>query len=427
MTKQNLDLALDTLRTKFQLNEFRAKQVEVIERLLSGRNVLALLPTGYGKSICYQVPSQILPGVTLVVSPLIALMQDQLAGLTRRGITNATVLNSSLDYQQISERIAGIKSGAYKLVYVAPERFDSPRFRELMKGMDVSLLVIDEAHCISQWGHDFRPQYRQLGDVVRELCGEKTVVLAVTATATPTVKRDIVKSLAMEMDIVEGSFDRPNLGFAVRAFTSAKIKDSFLFEQIRAIPGSTIVYASSRNETERLGKLLKASGLRAYFYHAGLDTAMRQKVQKAFETDRLDIIVSTVAFGMGIDKPNIRQVIHYNLPSAIEGYYQEAGRAGRDGELGLCTLMFQPKDIYVHKWLIGKREVDEELKRHEKQRLDRMVDYAHAQLCRRSQLLGYFGQAPNACERCDVCEPNIFQSMKNSIVRSNGQLSLPVH
>lgn len=401
--------ALRTLQTQFGLSEFRPKQLEVIDRIFSRRHTLALLPTGYGKSICYQVPAQLLPGVTLVISPLIALMQDQLSNLNKRGITNATVLNSSLDYGEISNRIAGIRNGAYKLVYVAPERFDSPRFRSLLADIDISLMVVDEAHCISQWGHDFRPQYRNIGDYAREF--GNAIVLAVTATATPTVKADIVRNLGLpEMDVVEGCFDRPNLLFAVREMSGTRDKDLLVQQLLESNSGSSIVYTSSRNEAERVGTLLKRSGFRAGFYHAGLPADRRANVQKAFESDRLDVIVCTVAFGMGVDKPNIRQVIHYNLPGSLESYYQEAGRAGRDGQQALCTLLFQPKDIYIHKWLIDKKDVTEELKKMDRRRLEAMIGYAQARTCRRDRILSYFGQRLNECVGCDICNASAVSS-----------------
>lgn len=403
MTQVASEQALSVLRTQFGLNEFRPKQIEVIERVLKRQHTLALLPTGYGKSICYQVPAQILPGVTVVVSPLIALMQDQVNGLLKRGITNATMLNSTLDYREISARIAGIKSGAYKLIYVAPERFDSEQFRGLLNSVNISLMVIDEAHCISQWGHDFRPQYRNLGHYVREF-GDATV-LAVTATATPNVKVDIVRNLALpEMEVVEGSFDRPNLLFSVKGVSGGKEKDQLVEGLVSANSGGCIIYTSSRKEAERVATLLKRTGLRTACYHAGLSPDKRERAQKSFEADKLDVIVCTVAFGMGVDKANIRQVIHNNLPGSLESYYQEAGRAGRDGQKALCTLLFQPKDIHIQKWLIDQKDVVEELKKVDRRRLESMIDYAQTSSCRRKRILGYFGQMLEKCEGCDVCD-----------------------
>lgn len=346
------------LEDKFGLDSFRPKQLEVIASVMSGKHTLALLPTGYGKSLCYQVPSQILPGITLVVSPLIALMQDQLSGLWKRGIRNATCLNSSISSHELDERVASIANGYTRLVYVAPERFESARFRDLLSSVEISLVVIDEAHCISQWGHDFRIQYRNLSTYLAKLKG--STVLALTATATPHVQKDIVKTLALpRMQTISANFDRPNLQFQVRALSSAGEKESHLLKLLRNGSGSSIVYTSSRRESERIAGLLRDSGHSACHYHAGLSNSDRQRNQYLFESARANIIVSTVAFGMGIDKPDIRQVVHFNMPPSLENYYQEAGRAGRDGEHASCSLLFQPKDISTQKWLISKNYPDE--------------------------------------------------------------------
>jgi ATP-dependent DNA helicase RecQ len=341
------------LRETFKLEEFRPQQKEVVDRIMNGKHTLALLPTGYGKSLCYQVPSQALPGVTLVISPLIALMQDQASSLAKRGITNATVLNSAVGAAQMSERLRGIQSGEFKLVYAAPERFDSPQFRALINNVSISLLVIDEAHCISQWGHDFRPHYRNINQHIGLM--PDATVLALTATATPAVRNDIVQSLSVaDMELVTTSFDRTNLRFEVRHTATMPEKEKLLLQALRADGRPAIVFTSSRRETERVAMLLKRERLAAGFYHAGMDTESRRQVQTAFETDRLRVIVSTVAFGMGIDKANIGTVVHFNLPSSVENYFQEAGRAGRNGEPATCLLLYQAKDIYTQKWLIEK-------------------------------------------------------------------------
>lgn len=334
----------EELKRHFGFEDFRPGQQEVINRVLAGRHTLAVLPTGSGKSLCYQLPALMLPGVTLVMSPLIALMQDQVEALQARGLRSVTFINSSLSSAEVNSRYERIRRSEFKLVYVAPERCDSPRFQDLIRTTDLSMLVIDEAHCISHWGHDFRPHYRTISKRLPEL--KKATVLALTATATPDVRSDIAATLAMpEMGLVIGDFNRANLRFEAVSTQNRDDKDLLLLNLLKQDSGACIVYASTRKEARETFDLLNASGLTARLYHAGLKNTERADAQRAFLQGNCRIIVATVAFGMGIDKSDIRRVIHYNLPGSPERYYQEAGRAGRDGQPAICTLLYSPSDV----------------------------------------------------------------------------------
>ncbi len=341
----------NALQRYFGFERFRAGQREVIEKILAARHTLAVLPTGLGKSLCYQLAAQMLPGVTLVISPLIALMQDQIDSLSERGFADATSITSALDPAEVGARLAGIERGRYRLIYVAPERFDSPRFQQIMRRLEVSLLVIDEAHCISQWGHDFRPHYRNLLDRLPEL--RQATVLAVTATATPDVQKEIVETLRLpSIRKVMGDLNRPNLRFESARADSREEKDARLLEMLDHNDGAAIIYASTRRESERVYRLLKEFGHTCTLYHAGLESEHRALSQREFQQGRSRIIVATVAFGMGIDKADIRSVIHYNIPASIENYYQEAGRAGRDGKRSLCALLYSQQDVQIQRFLL---------------------------------------------------------------------------
>ncbi len=400
------------LKRIFGFDRFRAGQESIVRHALTGRDVLALMPTGGGKSLCFQLPAVLQPGVTLVVSPLIALMQDQVRQLQNNGIA-AAFINSSLDAAEIQRRIAALLRGEYKLLYLAPERLllqeflDGP-LKSLESGVGINAFVIDEAHCVSEWGHDFRTEYRQLARLRRRHPG--VPVLAFTATATARVRDDIVLQLALQDPAVHiASFNRPNLFYRVRA------KDKATYAELLALAkggGAGIVYCLSRKRVDELAERLLADGIRAAPYHAGLDAKIRRDAQDAFIRDHLQVIVATIAFGMGIDKPDVRWVVHHDLPRTLEGYYQESGRAGRDGDPASCILYFGGADIRTAEFLI-QQKVDasgaplEDEQRIARQQLRQVLQFADSTECRRAVQLRYFGETfSGPCGACDnCCEP----------------------
>ncbi len=350
MHQATIDDARAKLKTVFGYSEFRAGQQAAVESVLAGRDTLVILPTGGGKSVCYQVPALLLPGLTVVVSPLISLMKDQVDALEARGVAAAFV-NSTLSSAQISDRMARAVRGDIKLLYMAPERFDVPSTAPQLRKVGVSLLAIDEAHCISQWGHDFRPSYLRMRAVRESLDDPPTVAL--TATATPTVRRDIARQLALrDPSVIITGFDRSNLIYSVLPARNDAGKDALLVQVLRERAGLAVVYASTRRAVERLTMLLEREGIPAAAYHAGLDDERRHEVQEAFMREGVRAIVATNAFGMGIDKANVRLVIHHSMPGTLEAYYQEAGRAGRDGNPSEAILLHAFPDRFTHEYFI---------------------------------------------------------------------------
>jgi ATP-dependent DNA helicase RecQ len=388
------------LKQTFGYDGFRPLQREIMETSLAGRDAVAILPTGAGKSLCYQLPALVREGLTLVVSPLIALMKDQVDQLEASGVA-ATFINSSLDGEEARRRLDGINAGEYQLLYVAPERLMLPDFLSRLKGWNIAALAVDEAHCISEWGHDFRPEYRRLKEVRQVI--PHIPVLALTATATERVREDIVRQLELrDPTVFLASFNRPNLKYQVVAKSGAAAQ---VCNFASARPGdSGIVYCQSRKGTETLASTLRTQGFSAVAYHAGLDQIERAKNQDAFLRDEAKIVCATVAFGMGINKPNVRYVIHADLPKNIEGYYQETGRAGRDGLPADCLLLFSRGD--VTKYLKFLEEIPDEHARNVAHRqLDQMTHFAENDACRRVGLMGYFGEiwAEENCGACDHC------------------------
>ncbi len=339
------------LARHFGFDDFRPGQAEAIRRVLDGHDVLVVLPTGGGKSLCYQVPALVQGGLTVVLSPLISLMQDQVDALTRRGIA-ATYLNSTLSQGEVNDRWAQVERGDIRLLYLAPERFESGRTADRLARAGVRLLAVDEAHCISEWGHDFRPSYRRV-KTIRDAIGAPST-LALTATATPAVRTDVVAQLALRnAHVIVAGFDRANLTYRVRPAPTQAAKDDALAVALREMPsGVAVVYATTRREVERVAHSLRRKKVRAAAYHAGLEDAERSRVQDAFMGESLRAIVATSAFGMGIDKPNVRLVVHHAMPGTLEAYYQEAGRAGRDGQHASCLLLHAFPDRFTHEFFI---------------------------------------------------------------------------
>lgn len=400
--------ASQTLKVYFGYDSYKSGQEEIIHAILDGRDVLAVMPTGAGKSICYQVPAMMLPGMTIVVSPLISLMQDQVKSLNQAGI-HAGYINSSLTDAQIAMVYTKASEGAYKILYVAPERLESREFLNFIDRIDISMVTVDEAHCISQWGQDFRPSYLKIVDFIDHL-HIRPVVSAFTATATEEVKTDISCVLKLrDPKMVVTGFDRENLYFDVERI---KKKDQYVLEYIRKHAGdSGIIYCATRKNVDTLYELLSASAVPVSRYHAGMNVKDRKESQDDFIYDRSPVIVATNAFGMGIDKSNVRFVIHYNMPQSMENYYQEAGRAGRDGEPSQCILLFSPQDVMINKYLLDHKDVTdipdediETIRQRDMRRLQIMEGYCTTNACLRNYILSYFGEKREVpCDDCGNC------------------------
>lgn len=394
--------ATTLLKQYFGYDQFRPLQKEIIDTIVQGKNCLVLMPTGGGKSICYQIPALMLPGITLVVSPLISLMKDQVESLKANGVA-AAFINSSLSLAAQQQIWTDCYGGKIKLLYVAPEKIGSPHgLSGEIRRLPISLVAVDESHCISSWGHDFRPEYRQLSQI-REYFPSVPVV-ALTATADRVTRKDILHQLQMpEAEIFISSFDRPNLSLTVWPGLERK-KQVLRFLKTQS-GNAGIIYCLSRKTTEDLAETLRNAGYQADYYHAGMDAAQRNKVQEAFIKDEIQIICATIAFGMGIDKSNVRWILHNNLPNNVESYYQEIGRAGRDGLPAETILFYSYGDVMTRLNMIANAETDEEQKELRRAKLERMKQYAESQICRRRILLSYFNEeTTDDCGNCDVCK-----------------------
>lgn len=395
--------ALDILKTYFGYDSFRMNQQQAIDNILNGKDTVVIMPTGGGKSICYQIPALMLPGMSIIISPLIALMKDQVDSLKGNGI-EATYLNSTLSYQEIALRMREIGEGKYKIIYVAPERLETDDLQHIFHNNEISMVAVDEAHCVSQWGHDFRPSYNRIKSVIERL-PKPPIVCALTATATTKVKEDIIHQLGLKNPgVFESGFDRPNLFYgAYRGIN----KEQFIVDYCTKRPSKGgIVYCATRKEVEHLQDLLSRKGIKAGMYHGGMQPEQRRINQEDFIYENIDVMVATNAFGMGIDKSNVRYVIHHNMPESMEAYYQEAGRAGRDGEPAECILLFSPADVQIRRFLL-EQSTDQDSARisHKYEKLQQMVDYCYVSSCLRKHILAYFGEVieKDDCGQCSNC------------------------
>ena len=399
-----------TLKQYFGYDSLRTWQEELINGILAGHDVLGIMPTGAGKSLCYQLPALMLKGITLVISPLISLMSDQVKALNQAGV-HAAYINSSLTENQIRIALSYASQGRYKIIYVAPERLNTPRFLDFACNADISMLTVDEAHCISQWGQDFRPSYLEIAGFLTRL-PRRPIVSAFTATATERVKNDIVASLGLNnpVTMVTG-FDRPNLFFRVVTRKGGSQKDNSIINYVKKHEDeSGIIYCATKKNVDKLYTLLNEQGISAGRYHAGLSNDERKQNQEDFTYDRIRVMVATNAFGMGIDKSNVRYVLHYNMPQSLEYYYQEAGRAGRDGEEAECVLFFSKQDIMINKFLLqnkasaGDVASDMQKTANDQRKLQQMINYCETDKCLRELILSYFGDTtPCICNKCSNC------------------------